>query len=330
MVKFGIGLVTEEGCDTFVRHSVRAEKAGIDYVFVSDHLKSRNVHVCLTAIAYNTHKILIGPGITNPYLIHPVATAQILSSINEVAPNRVVCGIGAGDKGNLKRVGINPVKPLAAVREATQIIRTILTDGVVDVDGEVFKISNERFGFPPADHLPILIGAQGDQMLRLAGKVGDGVIINAADPDECERAIRIVRKSGKEMGRSLERFVWAAAMPFSVSRIADDALKPLLPSVAVVAAGGAASILERHGISLEDRDRVREALRRNDYEGIARSVTPEMIESLSIAGTPETCVQKISRLIKSGVDLVILASPLGPVIDDSIDMVARDITPEFG
>ncbi|MFQ6135427.1 MAG: 5,10-methylenetetrahydromethanopterin reductase [Nitrososphaerales archaeon] len=329
-MKFGIGLVPEEGCDLSAKHSVRAEKAGLDYVFMSDHLKGRNVHVCLTAVAYSTERILIGPGVTNPYLIHPVATAQILSSINEVAPSRVVCGLGAGDESNLRRVGVKQVKPVAAVREAVQIIRTILTGDTVDIDGEVFKISNERFGFPKADRLPILIGAQGDRMLRLAGEVGDGVIVNAADPVECERAIKIVRRSGEDAGRSMEGFEWAAAMPFSIAEEADDALKPLLPKVAVVAAGCDASVLERLEISLEDRERVREAVLRDDYDEMVRSVTQEMIDSLSIAGTPDTCIEKIGRLVKAGVTLMVLAPPLGPGIDEAIDMVAIEVLPRFG
>ncbi len=330
MVKFGIGLVPEEGCTLSVRHSVRAEEAGLDYVFMSDHLKGRNVHVCLTAVAYSTERIMIGPGVTNPYLIHPVTTAQILSSINEVAPRRVVCGIGAGDESNLKRVGVKQAKPLAAVREATQIIRTILAGDKVNIDGKIFKISNEKFGFPKADHVPILIGAQGDRMLKLAGKVGDGVIINAADPVECERAVKIIRRSGEEAGKKLKGFEWAAAMPFSIAKRADDALKPLRPKVAVVAAGCDASVLERHGISLEDRDKVRDAVLRDNYDEIVRSVTPEMIDSLAISGTPDTCVEKIGRLVKAGVTLVVLAPPLGPVHDEAIDMIAQQILPRFG
>lgn len=329
MVKFGVGLVSDEGCDVSVRHAVRAEKAGVDYVFMSEQLKGRNVHVCLTTIAHRTKKVIIGPGITNPYLIHPVATAQILASINEAAPGRVVCGIGAGDVNSLRRVGVRQVKPVAAVREAVQIIRTIIAGEAVDIDGEVFKISNARLRFLTSDHLPIFIGAQGDRMLRLAGEVGDGVIVNAADPGECERAIRIVRRGGEEACRSMEEFVWAAAMPFSIAGKTEEALKPLRSKVATVAAGSDAKVLERHDISLRDREKVREALLRGDSGEIAATVTSDMIDSLSIAGTPDVCAEKIDQLIKAGVTLVILSPPLGPVVDEAIDSVAEKVIPRF-
>ncbi len=329
MVKFGIGLVPEEGCNLSVEHSVRAEKAGLDYIFMSDHLKGRNVHVCLTAVAYSTKRIMIGPGITNPYLTHPVTTAQILSSINEIVPNRVVCGIGAGDKSNLRRIGVKQIKPVAAVRDAIYIIRTILAGRIVKVEGKHFKISNVKFDFPKATRLPLLIGAQGDKMLKLAGEVADGVIINAAEPRECGRAVKIVRRSGKEAGRSMKNFELAAAMPFSISTKANAAFEPLLPKVAVVAAGCDSSVLERLEISIDDRNKVRDAVIRDDYDEMIKSVTPEMVDMLSIAGTPDTCIEKISRLVNSGITLVVLSPPLGPVHDEAINLIATEILQKF-
>lgn len=329
MFNFGIGLVPVKGCNATLKYSIKAEKAGIKYVFISDNLKGRNLYICLTALAYNTQSILIGPGITNPYSIHPVTTAQILSSLNEVAPNRLVCGIGAGDATNLKRAGIKQIKPLAAVKEASQIIRAILAGETVDMDGVIFKISDQNFGFPKSEHLPIFIGAQGEKMLKLAAELGDGVIINAAHPDECNRAVQIVRSSGNNMGRDMNKFEFAAAMPFSVARKSEDAIKQILPSVAVIVAGSPDSIIERHGISIENRDEIKKAILYNDHDALRRYVTPEMIGSFSITGTSEICTEKIRLLAKAGISLVVLYSPLGPNPDKAIDIIDHEIMPQF-
>jgi 5,10-methylenetetrahydromethanopterin reductase len=329
MLNFGIGLVPVKGCNATLRHSINAEKVGIKYVFISDNLKGRNLYICLTALAYNTQRILIGPGITNPYFIHPVTIAQILSSLNEIAPNRLVCGIGAGDATNLKRAGIKQNKPLAAVKEASQIIRTILAGETVDIDGVVFKISEQNFGFPKSEHLPIFIGAQGKKMLKLAAEVGDGVIINAAHPDECGRAVQIVRSCGNNVGRDMNKFEFATATPFSVARKSEDAIKKILPGVAVIVAGSPDSIMERHGISLENRDKIKKFLLYNDHDALRRSVTPEMIDLFSITGTPENCTEKIRLLAKAGVSLVVLYTPLGPDPDKAIDIIAQEIMPQF-
>ena len=329
MLKFGIGLAPFEECEISVKYSIRAEKAGLDYVFISDHLKGRNIYICLTAVALNTEKILLGPGITNPYYIHPVTTAQMLLSLNELAPGRLVCGLGAGDLTNLNRVGIKQEKPIAAVRESSQIIRSSLTGDIVNIDGTVFKISNQNFGFPRSDVIPILIGAQGERMLKLAGEVGDGVIINAADSLECEPGIKLVRRSAELVGKKLTDFEFAAAMPFSVARKSEDAVKRVLASAAVIAAGSPISLLERHGISLEDKDKVQKALLHNDFDSITKAVTPEMVNSLTIAGTPETCIERINSLVKSGISLVVLSTPLGPDPEKAIDIISEEIMPQF-
>jgi 5,10-methylenetetrahydromethanopterin reductase len=281
---------------------VKAEKAGFDYVLVSDHLKGRNVYVSLTTIAENTQAVKIGPGVTNPYLIHPSVTAQILASLNEIAPSRIVCGIGAGDRENLRKMGIEQKKPIISVRRAAQTISKCLTGSI-----------------------PVLIGAQGDQMLRLAGEVGDGVIINAADPGECRRAIEIVQRSGLKMGRSLDSFEWGAEMPFSVARNWEDAVNSVRLKVAVIAAGSPDPVLERLGIAQGDFEAVREAVRRNNRDEAAKSVTAEMIDSLAIAGTPEACSEKIQHLIKSGVTLLVLAPPLGEAADNVINLIAEEV-----
>ncbi|MCL4436227.1 MAG: LLM class flavin-dependent oxidoreductase [Thaumarchaeota archaeon] len=307
MIKFGVGLIPDEDYSLTVRRAVKAEKAGFDYVLMSDHLKGRNAYVSLTIVAENTRKVRIGPGVTNPYLIHPAVTAQILASLSEIAPGRVVCGIGAGDKEGLRRLGVEQVRPVAAVRKAAQTISTLLADR----------------------RIPILVGAQGDRMLRLAGEIGDGIIINSADPRECKRAVEIVRRSGLETGRTLDGFEWGAEMPFSAARSWDEAVKQVRSKVAVIVSGCPDPVLERLSIPLEDRERVKDALRRNDRDAVASAVTSEMVDSLAVAGTPDACLMKIQQLIKSGVTLLVLAPPLGPTWDEAVNLIAEEALPRM-
>jgi len=329
MLKFGVSFVPDEGFVKIVEYSVRAEKAGLDYVFMSEHLKGGSIFVYLTAVAYNTKRVSLGPGITNPYLNHPIATGQMLASLNEVSNGRVVCGIGAGDKENLRKIGVSQYKPISAVRETVEILRTVSSGETVNINGKVFRISNTRLHFFETRKYPVFIGAQGDKMLGLSGIIGDGVIINAGDANECKRAIEIARSAGEHAKRAMSDFVWAAATPFSISEEKDDALKPLLPKVAVVVAGCNKPVLDRYGISMEEAENVREALKIGDYAKIAKSVTPQMIESLSIAGKPDKCIEKISALAKVGVKLVVLSPPLGIGISHSLDLIEKKVLPHF-
>ena len=117
-MKFGIEFVPMDLYWRTVFYTIQAEKLGYDHVWITDHFNNRNVYVTLTLIANYTERIKLGPGVTNPYLVHPVMTAQAVASLNEIAPGRVVCGIGAGDKTTLEMVGLEMKTPLRAVREA--------------------------------------------------------------------------------------------------------------------------------------------------------------------------------------------------------------------
>lgn len=165
-------------------------------------------------------------------------------------------------------------------------------------------------------------------MLRLAGEIGSGVVVNAADPGECRRAVEIVRRSGLATGRNLDGFEWGAEMPFSVARSWEEAVKPVRSKVAIIAAGCPDPVLERLGIPLENRERIRDALRRDDRDAAVSAVTSEMIDSMAVAGTPEACFEKIQQLVKSSITLLVLAPPLGPTWDEAVNLIAEKVLPK--
>ena len=123
MVKFGIEFVPKEHYWKITYYAVQAERGGFSNLWITDHFNNRNVYVTLAAAAIYTNKITLGPGVTNPYMVNPVFTAQAVATLNELAPARVVLGIGAGDKTTLASVGVEMRKPLTSVKEAVSIIR---------------------------------------------------------------------------------------------------------------------------------------------------------------------------------------------------------------
>ncbi len=108
MVEFGIEFVPQNPYWKTTFFAMQAEKMGFDYTWITDHFNNRNVYVSLSMVANYTDKIKLGPGVTNPYLSHPVVTAQAVATLTELAPGRIVCGLGVGDKTTLV------VAPLAA------------------------------------------------------------------------------------------------------------------------------------------------------------------------------------------------------------------------
>jgi len=329
-MKFGIEFVPMDLYWRTVFYTIQAEKLGYDHVWITDHFNNRNVYVTLTLIANYTDRIKLGPGVTNPYLVHPIMTAQAVASLNEIAPGRVVCGIGAGDRTTLEMVGLEMKTPLRAVREAVEIIRRMVAREKGGYEGRVFRTtSGARFNFKVQQPIPIYIGAQGPKMLRLAGSLGDGVLINASHPDDIAEAMKHVKEGVERAGRSLSDIDVAAYTSLSVAEKEKKARKAAIPVVAFIVAGSPPQILERHDISIEAAEEIKRALAERRWADAFGAVTDEMIEAFSICGTPETCIEKIEALSKMGVTQFVAGSPIGPKVRASIDLFGREVIPHF-
>ncbi len=217
MVKFGIEFVPREPHWKIMYYAIQAERGGFTNLWVTDHFNNRNVYVALTTAAIYTNKITFGPGVTNPYMVNPVFTAQAVATLNELAPGRVVLGMGAGDKTTLDTVGVEMAKPLVAIQEAIEIIRKITSGEAVAYKGEVFKTAGAKFLFKPKGKIPVYVGAQGPKMLALAGKIGDGVLINASHPKDVEYAVSCVKEGVNAAGKKFDEIDVAVYTSFSVN-----------------------------------------------------------------------------------------------------------------
>jgi 5,10-methylenetetrahydromethanopterin reductase len=329
MVKFGIEFVPKEPYWKITYYAIQAEKSGFNNLWITDHFNNRNVYVALTAAAIYTNKITLGPGVTNPYMVNPIFTAQALASLNELAPSRVVLGIGAGDKTTLASLGIELHKPLLAIKEAVQIIRRITSGENVVFKGKIFKIQGAKFFFKPKNVIPIYIGAQGPKMLALAGKLGDGVLINASHPEDVDYAIKRVKEGVYAAGKQLNELDIGAYTAFSVHEDLKKAMKAVVPVVAFIVAGSPTKLLEKHDINLEKVAEIGKALKANDWGRAFGMVSHEMIEAFSICGTPNMCIERIGKLFKLGISQFIVGSPIGPNVKKAITLISEKIIPNF-
>ena len=217
-LKFGIEFVPKEPYWKLAAYAIQAENSGFDNLWVTDHFGNRNVYVTLAAAAIYTNKITFGTGVTNPWMVNPVITAGAIATLNELAPGRVVLGMGAGDKTTLEAVGIEMGKPLAAVKEAIDMFRKLTNGEKVAFQGEVFKAAGAKFNFKPANKIPVYVGAQGPKMLEMAGKIGDGVLINASHPSDIEFAVKMANEGIKQAGKSPSDVDITAYTSFSVNQ----------------------------------------------------------------------------------------------------------------
>jgi len=329
MVKFGIEFVPREPYWKIIYYAIQAEKGEFSNLWITDHFNNRNVYVTLTAAAIYTNKITFGPGVTNPYLVNPVFTAQAIATLNELAPGRVVLGMGAGDKTTLESVGVEMQKPLTAIQEAVDIFRKMVSGESVVYEGEVFKTAGAKFLFKPRGRIPVYIGAQGPKMLELAGKIGDGVLINACHPKDVEYAVNCVKEGIRQADKKFDEVDVAAYTSFSVHEDLKKAAKAAVPVVAFIVAGSPSQVLERHGIDVKKAEEIRGALKVNDWGRAFGVVTSEMVEVFSVCGTPDMCIERVALLLKCGVSQFVVGSPIGLNVREAIGLVSDKIIPHF-
>jgi 5,10-methylenetetrahydromethanopterin reductase len=329
MVEFGIEFVPRDLYWKTTFYAIQAEKIGFDYLWITDHFNNRNVYVSLAIVSAYTERIKFGPGVTNPYLVHPVVTAQAVATLNEIAPGRVVCGIGVGDRTTLQMVSMEQTKPLATIQESVRIIREVSSGKALDMQGEIFKISGAKLNFKVVSSVPIFIGAQGPKMLALAAEIGDGVLINASHPKDIENAVKFIHEGAEKTGKKLDDLNVSAYTSFSIAASYDKALKAVVPVVAYIVAGSPEMILERHGISVELASKIRDAIVHGQWKDAFSLVDNNMVEAFSICGTAETCVEKIDKLMKVGVNQIVAGSPIGSNMRKAINMIATEVFPHF-
>ena len=220
-------------------------------------------------------------------------------------------------------------KPLSAIKEAVNIIRKMTSGENVVFNGEVFQIAGAKIFFKPKGRIPIYIGAQGPKMLALAGKIGDGILINACHPKDVEYAVNCVREGVSEVSKQFNELDVAAYTSFSVHEDLKKARKAAVLVVAFIVAGSPSQVLERHGIDPKKAEEIREALKANDWGRAFGAVSEEMIEAFSVCGTPDTCVERINQLLKFGISQFVVGSPIGPKVRAAINLISGKIIPHF-
>lgn len=329
-MKFGIEFVPYKPIGQIVELAKKAEEAGIQYCWVTDHYNNRNVYVSLAAIAEATQRLMLGPGATNPYLTHPSVTASSIASIDEISGGRATLGIAAGDRTLLNSLGVEIQKPLKAMGEAINVIKDLLAGKNVSFNGEFFKLKNAKLNFKPKHRIPIYIGAQGPQLLMFAGGVADGVLINASSPTDLSHAVMQIARGALKVGRKIEEIDVAAYTSFSIADSHEKAAEAAKPIVAFIVSSTPEAVIKRHDISMEEINVVKEELRRGKFDKAMAAVTEEMLNSFSVYGTPAECVKRISELSKVGVTQLVVGSPIGPDPSASIEIIRREIMPSLG
>ncbi len=206
-MQFGVVLQTNPPAWRVVDLARQAENFGFDYVWTFDsHILWQEPYVVYSQILASTHRVIVGPMVTNPATRHWTVTASTYATLNDMFGNRTVCGIGRGDSA----VRVTNGKPVSVgeMRDSIHVIRELANGRSCD-----YKGSTLQFPWGTESRLPMWVAAYGPKMLELAGQIGDGYILQLADPDITAWTIKAVRDAAAAAGRNPDDITICVAAP---------------------------------------------------------------------------------------------------------------------
>ncbi|MBE2899700.1 5,10-methylenetetrahydromethanopterin reductase [Methanothermobacter thermautotrophicus] len=318
-MKFGIEFVPNEPIEKIVKLVKLAEDVGFEYAWITDHYNNKNVYETLALIAEGTETIKLGPGVTNPYVRSPAITASAIATLDELSNGRATLGIGPGDKATFDALGIEWVKPVSTIRDAIAMMRTLLAGEKTESGAQLMGVKAVQ------EKIPIYMGAQGPMMLKTAGEISDGALINASNPKDFEAAVPLIKEGAESAGKSLSDIDVAAYTCCSIDEDSAAAANAAKIVVAFIAAGSPPPVFERHGLPADTGAKFGELLGKGDFGGAIAAVDDALMEAFSVVGTPDEFIPKIEALGEMGVTQYVAGSPIGPDKEKSIKLLGEVI-----
>jgi len=298
-----------------------AEKRGFEAVWQAESRLVRDAIVPMAAYAAVTEKIKIGSGVINNWTRNIGLLAATYLTLDDLAPDRIICGIGAWWDPLAANVGIDRKKPLTAMYETVTVLRKLLNLEHVSFDGEFVHVKDIELdvvhGRREPRNVPLMIGATGDKMMELTGEIADGVVLNyCVEPSYNAKALELLENGAKKAGRKLEDIDRPQLVVCSVDHDHDkayDATRMLLTQYLAqqphIAKASNVSMDIVHEIqSILGWPATHEQIQKAKY-----LVPDELIDRITASGTPEEARAKVQEYRKNGCTCPILYSAGGDI-----------------
>jgi 5,10-methylenetetrahydromethanopterin reductase len=307
-----------------------AEERGFDAVWQAESRLVRDAIVPMAAFAAVTDRIRIGSGVINNWTRNAAVVAATFSTLDDLAPGRVLCGIGAWWEPLAAKVGVERRKPLKAMREIVDVVRRLLAMETVTFSGEFVRVDDVEIDIVHGDrspkNVPIYIGATGDQMLELGGEIGDGVLMNyLVSPQYNHRALQHIEKGAKKAGKTLEEVDRPQLVVVSMDRDREKALDNARELVTQYL-GQQPHIMKASGVGEDVLNQIQSVLTwPATEEQILRAmklVPDDVVQLITASGTPDEVRVKVQEYVDAGCTCPVLY-PLGDDVRLMIDAFAR-------
>ena len=306
-----------------------AEERGFEAVWQADSRLVRDAVVPMAAFAANTETITIGSGVVDCWTRNPARLASTFSTLDDLAPGRIILGIGAWWEPLASKVGVDRRRPLLAIRETVEACRALLADETVTYHGEFVHLDGVELDYVyqerrPKD-VPIYIGATGDKMLELTGEIADGVVLNyLVSPEYNRRAMDRLADGAARAGRSMDDLDRPQLVVCSVAETRAEALDGARLMVTQYL-GQQPHIMKASGVPESLLDEIGRVLTwpatHEQVEAASKLVPDDIVQMICAAGTADEVREKVAQYMADGCTCPILY-PLGPDVRLMIDTFA--------
>ena len=328
MLEFAITFKPDMPHQRILSLAEQAELAGFTYGWIFDsHVLWQDPYPLLTLMATSTERMRLGTCVTNPAVRDATVTASLLATLNRISGGRMDLGIGRGDSS--RRVMGKKPTTLERLEETVRVIKDLCAGEQIEYEGRTIQMGWATEGVPP-----IWIAGYGPKALKCAGRIGDGVILQFADPHLIKWCLGFVREGAEEAGRDFSKIRVMSAAPVWVS----DDLATARDHVRWFPA-----LVSNHVVDLVSRYKPEElppeltsyVSDRKGYDYLhhaevgssnAEFVTDEIVDRFAIVGPAREHVRRLRELAEVGVTQFNIYLMSGDE-EETVEVYGRDVVP---
>jgi 5,10-methylenetetrahydromethanopterin reductase len=309
-----------------------AQDQGFAAVWQADSRLVRDAVVPMAAFAASTDRIKVGSGVIDVWTRNPARLASTFSTLDDLAPGRIICGLGAWWDPLAAKVGIHRERPLTVMREVVTVVRALLANETVTFDGHFAHLDGVELDYVhqerrPKD-VPIYIGATGMQMMELTGEIADGAVLNyLVSPSYNRDALAALARGAAKAGRTVDDIDRPQLVVCSVDRDRAAALDGARLLVTQYL-GQQPHIMKASGVPQELLDEIGKVLTwpatHDEVVAASKLVPDDIVQMITASGEPDEVRAKVQEYIANGCTCPILY-PLGHDVRLMIDTFAGGI-----
>ena len=314
--RFALGVTNCRPAAEVTTTVVEAESLGAEIAFIAEDIGCRDAFLLGAVAAEQTSSIRVATGVANPYTRNPTALAMAAATLDEVSGGRAILGLGSSSPSLIEgQMGIPAGRSVAVMRESVGIDRGLLSGRAVSFEGERFRYRDARLEAAPSqERIPIFFAAMGPQMLRLAGRIADGVLLNVgATTDYVRWAVAEIAGGAAAADRGMDEITIAAWITAYVTEDHASGLqraREWLAGMLSIPRQGEL-ILEHAGGDLSILSDIRAVCgfypAHGDRAAGAQFVTADLAERMTIIGTAERAHDRLAEYRAAGVQMPVLS-----------------------